>query len=145
MYSAKISTLQNGGERIKKQIEYDTDFQITISRVEPNGTSTNKGTPMKLAAENNNMEIVEILRKAAGGEIPDDAKLQKLLRAMYEGGNRHYHHHHHHHLHHHHHQQLSKAMYEGDKEKFCDLLNSLSPDLVRLKNNLLKKKKTFAR
>ena len=31
-------------------------------------------------------------------------------------------------------------MYEGDKEKFCDLLNSLSPDLVRLKNNFLKKK-----
>ena len=97
---------------------------------------------MKLAAENNNVEIVEILREAAGGEIPDDAKLQQLLRAMYEGGNRHYHHHHrhHHHLHHHHHQQLSKSMYEGDKEKFCDLLNSLSPDLVRLKNNFLKKK-----
>ena len=31
-------------------------------------------------------------------------------------------------------------MYEGDKEKFCDLLNSLSPDLVRLENNFLKKK-----
>ena len=65
---------------------------------------------MKIAADNNYEEIVEILREAIGEEIPDDVKLS----------------------------QLSKAMYEDDpekaKNKFCELLRSLSPELVRFKS-----------
>ena len=64
---------------------------------------------MKIAADNNYEEIVEILREAIGEEIPDDVKLS----------------------------QLSKAMYEDDpekaKNKLCELLSSLSPELVRFK------------
>lgn len=64
---------------------------------------------MKIAADNNYQEIVEILREAIGEEIPDDVKLS----------------------------QLSKAMYEDDpesaKNKFRELLSSLSPELVRFK------------
>merc|ERR1719397_338831 len=74
--------------------------------VDPKETSDIKKTPMKLAAENNHEEIVEILRNATGEDIPDDVKLQ----------------------------QMSKAMYEDDKEKaknkFRELLSSLSPELV---------------
>ena len=81
-----------------------------IFRVDPKETSDIKRTPMKLAAENNHEEIVEILREAIGEDIPDDVKLQ----------------------------QLSKAMYEDDKEKaknkFHELLSSLSPELVRFKS-----------
>ena len=65
---------------------------------------------MILAAENNHKEIVEILLEAIGEDIPDDVKLQ----------------------------QLSKAMYEDDKEKaknkFHELLCSLSPELVMFKS-----------
>ena len=72
-------------------------------RVDPKETSDEEKSPMKFAAENNNDEIVEILREAIGGEIPDDVKIL----------------------------QLSKAMYENNKEKFSELLSSLSPELVR--------------
>ena len=67
---------------------------------------------MKLAAENNHEEIVEILRKAIGEEIPDDVKLQQLSKTMY-------------------------GPYDDDKEKakekFRELLSSLSPETVRSK------------
>ena len=80
-----------------------------IFRVDPKETSDVKRTPMKIAADNNYEEIVEILREAIGEEIPDDVKLS----------------------------QLSKAMYEDDpekaKNKFRELLSSLSPELVRFK------------
>ena len=80
-----------------------------IFRVDPKETSDVKRTPMKIAADNNYQEIVEILREAIGEEIPDDVKLS----------------------------QLSKAMYEDDpesaKNKFRELLSSLSPELVRFK------------
>ena len=71
-------------------------------RVDPKETSGEKRTSIKLAAEKNNDEIVEILREAIGGEIPDDVKL----------------------LH------LSKAMYDRDQEKFTQILSSLPPELV---------------
>ena len=84
-------------------------LHATSFRVDPKETSDIKKTPMKLAAENNHEEIVEILRNATGEDIPDDVKLQ----------------------------QMSKAMYEDDKEKaknkFRELLSSLSPELVRSK------------
>jgi len=77
--------------------------------VDPKETSDIKKTPMKLAAENNHEEIVEILRKAIGEEIPDDVKLQQLSKTMY-------------------------GPYEDDKEKakdkFRELLSSLPPELV---------------
>ena len=72
-------------------------------RVDPKETSDEERSPMKLAAEKNNDDILEILREAIGGEIPDDVKIL----------------------------QLSKAMQEGDNEKFSELLSALSPELVR--------------
>jgi len=94
------------------------------------GTDTVKDSPMQLAADRNgnlyNMiltwtwnqrkepdtEVKELVsslpvKLAIGEEIPDEVKLQ----------------------------QLSKAMYQDDQEKaknkFCELLSSLSPELVR--------------
>ena len=72
-------------------------------RVDPKETSDEGRSPMKLAAEHDNDDIVEMLRDAVGGEIPDDIKILKL----------------------------AKAMQHGDKEKFSQLLSSLSPELVR--------------
>ena len=72
-------------------------------RVDPKETSDEGRSPMKLAAEKNNDDILEILREAIGGDIPDDVKIL----------------------------QLAKAMQEGDSEKFSELLSSLSPELVR--------------
>ena len=73
-------------------------------RVDPKETrDENLRSPMKFAVENNNDEIVEILREAIGGEIPDDVKIL----------------------------QLSKAMDQNNKVKFSELLNSLPPELVR--------------
>ena len=84
-------------------------LHATSFRVDPKETSDIKKTPMKLAAENNHEEIVEILRKAIGEEIPDDVKLQQLSKTMY-------------------------GPYEDDKEKakdkFRELLSSLPPELV---------------
>merc|ERR1719397_1646654 len=77
--------------------------------VDPKETSDMKKTPMKLAAENNHEEIVEILREAIGEDIPDDVKLQQLSKTMY-------------------------GPYDDDKEKakekFRELLSSLSPETV---------------
>ena len=78
-------------------------IHTAVFRVDPKETSDEGRSPMKLAAENNNVDIVEILRDAIGGEISDDIKILKL----------------------------AKAMQQGDKEKFSQLLSSLSPELVR--------------
>ena len=74
-------------------------------RVDPEETSDEGRSPLKLAAEQNNDDILEMLREAIGGDIPDDVKIL----------------------------QLSKAMQEGDSEKFSEILSSLSPELVRSK------------
>ena len=74
-------------------------------RVDPKETSDEKRTPIRLAAEHHmsqHDEIVEMLREAIGGELPDDVKLL----------------------------QLSYAMNEPDQEKFSQLLSSLPPELV---------------
>ena len=60
-------------------------------------------TAMEIATENESMEVVELLWEAIGEEIPDQVKLQ----------------------------QLTKAMYKEDAEKFSELLRSLTPELVR--------------
>ena len=72
-------------------------------RVDPKETSNDLRSPMKLAAENSNDDIVELLRDAVGGEMPDDVKML----------------------------QLFKAMQQNEKQKFSQLLTSLSPQLVR--------------
>ena len=82
---------------------------MLLFRVDPKETSDIKKTPMKIAAENNFEEIVEILREASGEEIPDDIKIQQLSRLMYEDDR------------------------EKAKNKFSELLSSLSPESVRSK------------
>ena len=72
-------------------------------RVDPKETGDEKRTPMKVAADKNNWEIVEILREAIGEEVPDDVKILQLL----------------------------KSMFQKDKDKFCELLHSLPPEMVR--------------
>ena len=71
-------------------------------RVDPKETSDEGSSPMRLAAEHNNDDIVEVLLDAIGGEIPDDIKIL----------------------------QLSNAMHMDDKDKFSQLLSSLPPELV---------------
>ena len=83
---------------------------MLLFRVDPKETSDIKKTPMKIAAENNFEEIVEILREASGEEIPDDIKIQQLSRLMYEDDR------------------------EKAKNKFSELLSSLSPESVRSKS-----------
>merc|ERR1719500_304401 len=93
----QVAAMQDNKEAVLLLLEHGVD---------PKETSDVKRTPMKIAADNNYEEIVEILREAIGEEIPDDVKLS----------------------------QLSKAMYEDDpekaKNKFRELLSSLSPELV---------------
>ena len=64
---------------------HDIDIEHThteMFRVDPKETSSEKRTPMRIAAENNNDEIVEILAKTIGEGIPDDVKLLQLSRVM---------------------------------------------------------------
>ena len=63
----------------------DIDIEHThteMFRVDPKETSNEKRTPMRIAAENNNDEIMEILSEAIGEGIPDDVKLLQLSRVM---------------------------------------------------------------
>ena len=69
-------------------------------------TDKKEKTPLKIALERDNSEIVFLLSEAIGEEVPDKVKLE----------------------------QLSKAMYREDKEEakseFSKILASLSPDVV---------------
>ena len=80
----------------------------SIIRVDPKKTGSYGMTAMDVATEHKSMEVVELLWGAIGEEIPDKVKLQ----------------------------QLSKAMYKEDTyiamKKFSELLNSLTPELVRI-------------
>ena len=76
-------------------------------RIDPKlATDEKEKTPLKIALERDNAEIVFLLSEAIGAEVPDNVKLQ----------------------------QLSKAMYKEDKEEakkeFSKILASLSPDVV---------------
>ena len=62
---------------------------------------------MDIATEKESMEVVELLWEAIGEEIPDKVKLQQLSKEMYKG-------------------DIDEAM-----KKFNELLNSLTPELVR--------------
>ena len=66
---------------------------------------------MDIATENESMEVVELLWEAIGEEIPEKVKLQHLSKAMY------------------------KEDTEEAKKKFTKLLRSLTPELVRFRNN----------
>ena len=71
-------------------------------------TDEKEETPLEIALERDNTEIVVLLCEAIGEEVPDKVKLE----------------------------QLSKAMYKEDKEEakneFSKILASLSPDVVSL-------------
>ena len=88
----------------------------------PKPSSEGNISPLHLALkciepyEDFNTEIFDILHEATGEDIPDEMKLHLLLSALYqeEGGDK------------------DKA-----KAKFCEVLASLSPALVRLKSSFL--------
>ena len=95
-------------------------FFKTFFRVDPKvPKSSSEGdiSPLHLAVkcirpyEDFNTEIFDILHEATGEDIPDEMKLELLLSALYqeEGGDK------------------DKA-----KAKFCEVLATLSPELVSL-------------
>ena len=84
-------------------------ISIVFCRIDPKlATDEKEKTPLKIALDRDNTEIVFLLSEAIGEEVPDKVKLE----------------------------QLSKAMYKEDKEEakneFSKILASLSPDLVSL-------------
>ena len=86
-----------------------------MSRVDPKETSNEKRTPMRIAAENNNDEIVEILSEAIGEGIPDEVKLLQLSRVMSgpQSDN-----------------ERKSEVSVDNIFKIAELLDSLSPELV---------------
>ena len=63
-------------------------------------------TPLEIAEERRHTDIVALLLEAAGEELPDNVKIQRLSEAMY------------------------KEDIEEAKKEFSELLGSLSPELV---------------
>merc|ERR1719391_1998717 len=70
--------------------------------VDPKARGGDEKTAMEIATEHESEEVVNLLCGAIGEETPDNVKLQ----------------------------QLSKALYREDTEKFKTVLSSLSPELV---------------
>ena len=68
-------------------------------------TEEKEKSPLKIALERDNTEIVVLLCEATGEEVPDEVKLEQLSKAMY------------------------KEEKEGAKNEFSKILASLSPDL----------------
>ena len=66
-------------------------------------------TPLEIAEERRHTDIVALLLEAAGEELPDNVKIQRLSEAMY------------------------KEDVEEAKKEFSKLLGSLSPELVSSK------------
>ena len=81
-------------------------IEATI-RVDPKETGNKSRTAMDIATERGSMEVVELLWEAIGEEIPDKVKLLQLSRAMYKDDR------------------------EEAKQKFKELLITLTPELVR--------------
>ena len=61
----------------------------------------------KIAVENDSIEVVDVLWKALGEEVPEEVRLRQLSRAMY------------------------KEDKEEAKKRFSELLGFLTPELVR--------------
>ena len=70
-------------------------------------------TPLVIAEERRHQDIVALLLEAAGEELPDNVKIQRLSEAMY------------------------KEDVEEAKKEFIKLLGSLSPELVSSKKDQL--------
>ena len=84
-------------------------ISIVFCRIDPKlATDEKEKTPLKIALDRDNTEIVFLLSEAIGEEVPDKVKLE----------------------------QLSKAMYKEDKEegrkRFTELLGYLTPEKVRV-------------
>ena len=86
----------------------------------PKPSSEGNISPLHLAVkcirpyEDFNTEIFDILSEATGEDIPDELKLDLLLSALY--------------------QEEGAGDKDKAKAKFCEVLASLSPELVRSKS-----------
>ena len=85
-----------------------------LFRVDPMAKNNEDQTATEIAIDCNSMGVVEILWQAIGEEIPDVVKLQQMSKEMYNYD-------------------------DGDdaRNKFKQLLTSLSPELVRIFNPTL--------
>ena len=82
-------------------------FTFSFCRIDAKvATEEKEKSPLKIALERDNTEIVVLLCEATGEEVPDKVKLEQLSKAMY------------------------KEEKEGAKNEFSKILASLSPDLV---------------
>ena len=80
---------------------------ILLHRVDPTCVTEEKAeTPLEIAEERRHTDIVALLLEAAGEELPDNVKIQRLSETMY------------------------KEDVEEAKKEFSKLLGSLSPELV---------------
>ena len=80
---------------------------ILLQRVDPTCVTEEKvETPLEIAEERRHTDIVALLLEAAGEELPDNLKIQRLSEAMYK-------------------EDVGEA-----KKEFNELLGSLSPELV---------------
>ena len=76
--------------------------------MDPKATIDNERSLTKIAVENDSMEVVDVLWEALGEEVPEKVRLQQLSRAMY------------------------KEDKEEGRKRFQELLNYLTPEMVRL-------------
>ena len=80
----------------------------TSHRVDPTATGEDHRPAKKIAVENDSMEVVDVLWEALGEEVPEKVRVQQLSRAMY------------------------KEDKEEGRKRFRELLNYLTPEMVRL-------------
>merc|ERR1719394_93899 len=74
--------------------------------VDPRAEIDNERSLTKIAVENNSMEVVDVLWKALGEEVPEEVRLRQLSRAMY------------------------KEDEKEAKKRFSEFLGFLTPELV---------------
>ena len=80
----------------------------TSFRADPTAIGEDHRPAKKIAVENDSMEVVDVLWEALGEEVPEKVRLQQLSRAMY------------------------KENKEEGRKRFKELLNYLTPEMVRL-------------
>ena len=80
----------------------------TSYRADPTATGDDQRPAKKIAVENDSMEVVDVLWQALGEEVPEKVRVQQLSRAMY------------------------KEDKEEGRKRFRELLNYLTPEMVRL-------------
>ena len=82
----------------------------TSYRADPTATGDDHRPAKKIAVENDSMEVVDVLWEALGEEVPEKVRVQQLSRAMY------------------------KEDKEEGKKRFRELLNYLTPEMVRMRS-----------